>query len=111
MSQANFLNGDVQGQGVKIDHHAWLDMGSVQWLECTNEDKALAYQAAILCGWKDEGLKQIILKEYSPRIDQFMADITIETLQDFASDYPAKITDVYEVKVDSPVFRRNGKEF
>lgn len=99
------LIGDLSSQGVKTDYRGWLDMGSVQWLETTKQEKGIAYQAAKLVGYQDEGLIQIILKEFSPRIDQFSAEITIETLKDYAQEFPVEVEQVYEVKEDNPIFQ------
>lgn len=100
------LNGSVHSQGVKVDHVAWLDMGSKEWQTTPDKVKAAAYQAAKVCGWKDEGLKALMMKEFGPRIDHFMADVTIENLQELAAEYPIPVEQVYEVKKDVPVFKR-----
>lgn len=108
MNAINSLNGSVHSQGIKIDHRAWLDMGSVEWKDTPDETKAAAYQAARVCGWTDEGLKSIIITEFAPRIDHFMADVTIESLRELASANPIPVEEVYEVKKDRPVFKARG---
>lgn len=86
----NSLNGNVQSQGIKVDHVAWLDMGSNDWHETSSELKAKAYQAAKATGWTDSGLKKIIIDEFGPRLDHFWADTIIETLQALAEQYPVE---------------------
>jgi hypothetical protein len=61
MNIANSLNGSVYSQGIKINYVAWLDMGSAEWQETDPKLKAAAYQAALVCGWTDTGLKNFIL--------------------------------------------------
>jgi hypothetical protein len=104
------LNGSVHSQGIKIDHRAWTDMGSEEWKNTPDADKAAAYQAAKICGWTDRGLSALIIKEFSPRIDQFMADVTIETLQELAANHPVEVQEVYEVKKENPQFKVKGSE-
>lgn len=104
------LNGSVQSQGLKIDIKAWLDMGSQEWKDTENRVKAAAYQAAKVCGWTDAGLKAIIIGEYGPRIDQFMADVTIETLQDLAKEHPVEVEQIYEQKKETPTFKVHGSD-
>src|SRR4051812_24434590 len=103
------LNGSVNSQGVKVEHRAWLDMGSPEWKEISDTEKAAAYQAARVCGWTDEGLKAVIIKEFEPRIDHFMADVTIETLQELAKLHPLEVEEVYQVN-NHTVLKKDGKE-
>lgn len=105
------LNGSVYSQGIKIDHKAWLDMGSIEWKETSDKDKAAAYQAAKVCGWTDDGLIAIMISEFAPRIDQFMADVTIDTLREYANVYPVEVEQVYEVKKENPHFKVKDSTF
>jgi hypothetical protein len=105
MNAVSSLNGSVYSQGVKVDHRAWLDMGSKEWMDTSDELKAAAYQAAKVCGWTDDGLKNIIVSSFSPRIDHFTADVIIETLQELANKHPIPVEEVYEVKEDKPIFK------
>ena len=109
-SLTSSLNGSVYSQGIKIDHRAWLDMGSEDWKTTSDEQKAAAYQAARVCGWTDEGLKAIIINEFGPRIDQFMADVTMETLHDLAAAHVVEVQEVYEVKQENPTFKVHGSD-
>lgn len=99
------LNGSVHSQGIKIDHVAWLDMGSKEWASTSDKDKAAAYQAAKVCGWTDDGIKVIILREFSPRVDDFMADVTLDQLRTLAAEHPVDVEQVYEAKSEKPSFR------
>lgn len=105
MSSTSFLNSSVQSQGIKVDFRAWLDMGSQEWKETPEKVKAYAYQAAKVCGWTDAGLKKIILDEFTPRVDDFMANVTMDTLQALAEQFPAKVEQIREVKQESPTFK------
>lgn len=96
MNKVISLNGSVHSQGVKIDIPAWLDMGSQEWQNTSGELKAAAYQASKVCGWTDDGLKVIMKSEFAPRVDDFMADVTLETLQDLAKQFPVEVEQVYE---------------
>jgi hypothetical protein len=110
MNAASSLNGSVHSQGIKVDYKAWLDIGSQEWQDTSNKEKAAAYQAAKVCGWTDAGLISIMLKDFGPRIDQFMADVTIESLKEMAEEFPIPIEEVYEVKKEQPVFKIRGSE-
>lgn len=102
------LNGSVHSQGIKIDYRAWLDMGSEEWKNTSDEQKAAAYQAAMVCGWTDGGLKALMVRDFAPRVDQFTADLTIDTLRDLSKTYPVPVDQVYEVKKDNPRFKVRG---
>lgn len=108
MDIASSLNGSVYSQGIKIDHRAWLDMGSTDWAQTPPEQKAAAYQAAKVCGWTDDGLKVLIIKEFGPRVDEFMANVTIDTLHELATAHPVEVEEVYEVKQENPQFKVHG---
>ena len=110
MNPANSLNGSVHSQGVKIDYKAWLDIGSKEWQDTEAKDKAAAYQAAKVCGWTDAGLVAIMVKDFGPRIDQFMANVTIDTLKEMSQQFPVPIEEVYEVKKENPAFKVRGSE-
>ena len=103
------LNGSVHSQGIKIDICSWLDIGSKEWQDTDAKLKAGAYQAAKVCGWTDQGLTAIITSQYGPRIDQFMADVTIETLRDLAKEYPIEVEQVYEEKKET-LFKVHGSD-
>lgn len=94
MNVVNSLNGNVHSQGIRIGHKAWLDMGSKEWEETSPENKAHAYQAAKLTGWTDKGLRQIILSEFRPRLDDFWADLIIDTLHSLEKEHPISITEL-----------------
>lgn len=85
------LNGSVQGQGIKLDFRDWLDIGSEGWKNSSEAEKAYAYQASMVSGWTNNGLKSIILSSFAERIDEATADLIIELLQDFSKSYPAEI--------------------
>jgi hypothetical protein len=106
----SFLNGSVHSQGIKIDHPCWLYFGSIGWANTSDEVKAAAYQAAKVCGWTDQGLKKIILSEFGDRVDQFMADVIIEELQDLAKKHPVEIEQVYEANKENPLFKVRGSD-
>jgi len=48
------LDGAVQGQGLKLSSRDWLDLGSETWSTTSDKDKAAAYQAVVVAGWKDD---------------------------------------------------------
>lgn len=79
MTPESMLNGCVQAQGLKIDVDHWLVMGSKEWGNTPDEVKAWAYQAAIVTGWTDDALCQI-LKTKAPAIftDEFCTVILSE---------------------------------
>lgn len=110
MKAADSLNGSVHSQGIKIDHTDWLDIGSKGWQDTSGEQKAAAYQAAKVCGWTDDGMKRIMLSEFGPRIDEFMADVTLESLRELAAMFPVEVEQVYEVKKENPAFKVRGSE-
>lgn len=110
MDTVNSLNGSVHSQGVKVDHRAWLDMGSADWQSTPDKVKAAAYQAAKVCGWTDVGLKVIITNQFGPRVDEFMAQITIDTLKELAEQYPIPVEQVYESKPERPKFKVAGSD-
>lgn len=110
MSTKNAINGSVQSQGIKLDVKDWLDMGSPNWKATTDKDKAAAYQAVIVCGWTDDGLRAFMIKEFAPRIDEAAADFTLEILRDLAEEYPIEQVNIYDVKSDNPVFRKHGQD-
>lgn len=95
-NRLNSINGSVQSQGIKVNYKNWLDLSTKEWKETPDKVKAAAYQAAKLCGWKDEGLKTAIMS--LPHIDQFIADATIETLKVLADKFPLPTEPVYDVK-------------
>lgn len=106
----NSLNGSVHSQGVKIDHNSWLDMGSKGWQDTSDAQKAAAYQAAKVCGWTDDGLKAIMISEFGPRIDDFMAELTLEALREFSVTHPIEVEQVYVVKKETPSFKVQGSD-
>lgn len=108
MSIVNSLNGCVHSQGIKISHKAWLDIGSEEWQNTTEQQKSYAYQAAKLRGWTDQGLKALIIQEFQPRIDEFMAELIVEELREFGEKYPLEI--IGEQKKGNNTFMVNGEE-
>lgn len=84
------INGNVEAQGVKAKFSAWMVMGSVEWENTSEEIKAYAYQAAIITGWSDKSLIEIVCNSY-PFIDKNMAQFTIDLLQELKTKYPLEI--------------------
>jgi hypothetical protein len=104
------LSGVVQSQGIKIPIRGWLDIGSKEWQDIESKEKAAAYQAALICGWTDQGLLTFIKSKYAPRVDEQMANMTLEVLQDSAKEFPVEIEQIGETKVDTPVFKKRGED-
>jgi hypothetical protein len=102
------LDGAIQSQGIRIPIRGWLDIGSKEWQDTEAKEKGLAYQAALVCGWTDQGLLAFIKSKYAPRIDDQMAQVTLEALQDWAKEFPVEIEQVNETKIDTPVFKKRG---
>ena len=102
------LDGSVQSQGVKIGARSWLDMGSETWATTSDKTKATAYQAAQVTGWKDEGLIKVMVGCWGPRIDESTAKFTLDTLKEFAQQYPVAVEEVYKDETPPPVFKIKG---
>jgi len=98
MSTLTALDGSVQSQGIKASFKDWLDIGSEEWQKTPDKVKAAAYQAAKVCGWRDEGLKQLILNQLTPRSDEFTAEFTLDILKKLAATYPVEQEQVYETE-------------
>ena len=106
MNTTGTLDGSVQSQGIHIGFRDWLDMGSQGWKDTPDKTKAYAYQAAMVCGWTDSGLVAIMLQEFAPRIDEDMADFTLNLLKEMVAEYPCETVQVREAKIDKPIFRQ-----
>lgn len=100
------LDSSVQGQGVKVSARDWLDMGSEGWAKVPNRAKAAAYQASKLAGWTDDGLKAVMLKEWSPRVDDDTAIFVLNLLRELAKEYPFDQEVVYQTDPAETVIRR-----
>jgi len=94
MNVLTSLDGAVQRQGIKLEARDWLDIGSETWSKTSDYDKAAAYQAAKMVGWKDEGLKQVILRCWGERFDASQADAVIEILQSLEKQHPLEIEEL-----------------
>jgi hypothetical protein len=99
------LDSAVQGQGIKLSARDWLDMGSETWQSTSDEAKAAAYQAAVLLGWKDEGLLKIMTGCWGPRVDEGTAKFTLEFLKDLAVIHPIAVEEVYKDESKPPVWK------
>ena len=90
----DILDGDIYAQGIKIGHRDWLDMGSEGWQQTPDAAKAAAYQVAIkIGGWDEARLKGVMLRRYK-HLKGSMMEMTLETLQSLAIQYPLHIEDV-----------------
>lgn len=87
------LDGDVNGQGIKINHRDWLDMGSESWVNTPENVKAAAFQAALATGWDVQQIKLILLQHYK-HLKESTVNATIAILEEAAKKYPLAIEDV-----------------
>src|SRR5690242_16791250 len=94
------LDGSVQSQGIKVVAADWLDIGSETWKKTPESVKAAAYQAALVTGWKDEGLIKIITDCWNERYDEDSAKLVIDILREYAKKYPVEIEEVYKTEED-----------
>jgi len=102
------LDSAVQSQKVKLNARDWLDMGSETWATTPDKAKAAAYQAAIVAGWKDEGLLKVMQNCWGPRIDEDTAKFTLQTLKELAQEHPFTVEEVYKDETPAPVFKIAG---
>lgn len=79
------INGSVYAAGYKFDIRAWLDIGSVDWKETTEEQRKGAYRAARKAGWSKKALMEIMLKKYT-HLSDVTLEMTFEMLE--SSDVP-----------------------
>lgn len=89
----NMLDGAVQRQGVRLSLREWLDPGSSEYAGTSHEARAAGYQAAVAGGFKDDGLVQIMLTEFAPRMTLASAEAHISTLKALAEKYPIQVED------------------
>lgn len=84
------LDGTVQSQGIKVSCSGWLDIGSEEYSKTPDQVKAWAYQAAIISGWTDKGIKKVVLDNWGYRITETLADDILETLKLMALEFPVE---------------------
>ena len=88
----NTLDGAVQSQGVHVGARDWLDMGSDGWAETSDQMKAYAYQAAMITGWNDDSLSEMML-ELFPHLQPSIMLHTIKLLKELTGKYPVEVVE------------------
>lgn len=95
------LEGSVQSQGIRLSAAAWLDLGSKDWREANDQDRAAAYQAATVTGWTDDAIKDI-MRQACPHILPSIMDHTIRVLHDLAAKFPVAVEQIGPDTSDIP---------
>src|SRR5437660_953560 len=99
------LDGSVQSQGIRVSARDWLDMGSEEWAKTDNRVKAAAYQAALVTGWTEDGLRSVMTHAWGPRVDDDVATFVLALLRELAEEFPVQVEDVYKVEPERPEMR------
>lgn len=89
----NMLDGDVQSQGIKLNHREWLDLGSKDWTNVPDKVKSAAWQAAKLRGWDKTPIKNAMMEQYK-HIKESMMNLVFEELESLVKKYPFEIEDL-----------------
>src|SRR3954465_3377438 len=110
MDAISMLDGSVQSQGVKVGARDWLDMGSENWGKTPDEVKSAAFQAALVTGWTEAGLKKLMMDAWGPRVDDDAADFILTLLRELAEKHPLKVEQVYEVDAAPPKMKLHGSD-
>ena len=91
----NALDGDVQAQGIKLDHRQWLDAGSEDYARIADDLKAAAWQAALVRGWDEDQIKSLMLQQY-PHLDEQFMSLSIKNLKELSEKYPFEVEQLYD---------------
>lgn len=104
------LDGDINSQGLKIGHRAWLDLGSKEWESTTEAQKAAAYQIATgIKGWEPARLANMMLVKYK-HMRQSTIDLTFKLLEEWSQQFPLPIEDVADATKLPVVINTKSKE-
>lgn len=98
------LDGDVQSQGIKVDHRDWLDFGSKSWTTTPDAIKAAAYQAALVRNWTDNSLKNAMMDQYK-HLKPSTMDMIIVELKALVKKHPLEVIENYQISNDFKVQR------
>ncbi len=107
----SMLDGSVFSQGVKISHRQWLDMGSKEWSETSDKDKAAAYQAAKVTGWEEKAIRGLMLGVYG-HLKESTLDMTFKLLEELVKLNPIEVEEVKSSKIETVIrpYTKQGED-